>query len=236
MGAKSADPPSDDQLPPSKRMAMLPATDPGFDLNAFRDNGMPLEGIDVTAWAAGIAPFLGQVIEMSPRDLKVLVSDPLPPGTIVDLEVTTSLTDSTASVRGLVHWQVSRPDGWWLGIFLNSTLPRDTVAPYWSDLRKELRYDCQWPCAIHQTRPTSHHDGTLLNYSRSGLLIESERPARFEERITLSTRGDRSPVIHAIVRWHTRNDAGRSLIGCEVDDEQGLRLARFLQTVDALPQ
>ena len=199
------------------------------------DDSMPLDGIHVTAWVPGAMPVAGTVLEMSPRDLKLLLEDDLPPGSIIELELASPLHEFSVAIRGIIHWRQVSESGTVVGVFLNSALPHDVVGHYWCDLRKELRYACEWSCALQLPRQRRRHQATLLNYSRSGLMVETEAAVHEQDAISLADAAlpDATPIVTGVVRWRTPRAPGTFVLGCELHDEQGQRLAAYLRSVGA---
>ncbi len=196
---------------------------------------MPLDGIQVTAWIAGAMPIAGTVLEMSPRDLKLQLEEGLAAGSIVELELSSPEYGFSIAIRGVAHWKHAVESGVQVGVFLNSALPHDVVGHYWCDLRKELRYPCEWTCGLQRPRQRRSHRATLLNYSRSGLMLETDVALYERDVIGVADAApqDTVPIVTGIVRWRTLRTSGRWLLGCEVLDEQGQRLAAYLRSVGA---
>jgi hypothetical protein len=199
------------------------------------DPSMPLDGIDVIAWVPGAMPISGVVLEMSPRDLKLQLDEGVATGSVVELELSSTEHGFSIAIRGVVHWRRPGESGCLAGVFLNSALPHDVVGHFWCDLRKELRYACDWKCGLHLPRQRRNHGATLLNYSRSGLMLETDADA-FEQDvigITDPDPQDPTPIVTGFVRWRTQHAPGRRLLGCELHEEQGQRLAAWLRSVGA---
>jgi hypothetical protein len=199
------------------------------------DASMPLDGIHVTAWVPGAMPVAGSVLEMSPRDVKLVLDEDLPPGSIIELELTSSLHEFSVAIRGVAHWRHADESGAVVGVFLNSALPHDVVGHYWCDLRKELRYACEWSCGLYLPRQRRRHRATLLNYSRSGLMLETDAAVHEQDQIQLADAAplDAPPIVTGVVRWRTPRAPGIFILGCELHDEQGQRLAAYLRSVGA---
>lgn len=199
----------------------------------FEDVSTPPVGLSVTAWVDGSLPRTGTVLEMSPRDLKVRVDDDLAAGSMVELELSSTEYGLGTALRGVVHWRQLDAEGPVVGIFLNSALPHLIVGHYWADLRKELRYPCDWPCAVRVPRDVRPCAATLLNYSRSGLMVEVEARAAEQPLVCLidSAPLDLAPIVQGVVRWRSQIRSDRCLLGCELPDEQGQRLAAYLRSV-----
>ncbi len=193
--------------------------------------------IQALAWIAGSAPEQGSVTELSPRDVKIEFSRPLKLGSLVEFELSSSLYGFSVAVHGLVHWRRQVDGKWLLGAFLNQALPENVVHHCWSDLRKELRYDCRWDCQLLTPRDRRTHTATLINYSRGGAMIQSAWSApRGEEVLLVDPDSCEKPVlVRAIVRWITQAENGEALLGCELPDNQGSRLAAYLRTIGAYP-
>lgn len=193
--------------------------------------------IQALAWIAGAEPEHGNVVELSPRDVMIELSRPLKLGSLVEFELSSALYGFSIAVHGLIHWR-SRANGrWLLGAFLNQALPDDVVSHCWSDLRKELRYDCRWDCELLIPRDRRARDATLLNYSRSGAMIQTAQSVnRGEEVLVVDPDSSEKPIlVRGIVRWLTQAECGDALLGCELPESQGVRLAAYLRTVDAYP-
>lgn len=193
---------------------------------------MPLDGIDATVWAPSSSPVGGRIIEMSPRDLKLVVSGYVKLGSIVELELTSELFRFATSVRGQVHWREPSGEASVIGLFLYRALPHEVVGHFFSDLRKELRYDCRWSCGLYLPRNKQTADAVLINYSRSGFLVEASRslPESEEVRLFDVNRPDAGTIANGHVCWHTRQGGGDSLLGCALPDEQGVRLSEYLRS------
>lgn len=199
----------------------------------FEDVGTPPVGLCVTAWVNGSLPLTGTVLEMSPRDLKVRLDDDLAPGSMVELELSSSEFGFCTALRGVVHWRQMGSEPPVVGIFLNSALPHSVVGHYWADLRKELRYPCEWRCGVRGDRGGRPRDATLFNYSRSGLMVAVQGRLYEHEALWLidSTPLELAPVVQGMVRWRSQISQDRCLLGCELPDEQGQRLAAYLRSV-----
>jgi hypothetical protein len=199
------------------------------------DASMPLDGIHVTAWVPGAMPVAGAVLEMSPRDLKLLLEEDLPAGSIVELELVSPVHEFSVAIRGVAHWRQVDESGALVGVFLNSALPHDVVGHYWCDLRKELRYACEWSCGLYLPRQRRRQRATLLNYSRSGLMLETDAVVHEQDPIQLAdaTSLEAVPIVTGVVRWRTPRAPGIFVLGCELHDEQGQRLAAYLRSVGA---
>jgi hypothetical protein len=192
---------------------------------------LPLPGIEATLWTAGTPPISGGILEMSPRDLMLRLRGDVKAGHIVDVEVHSALHGFNFSVRGQLHWR--RPGGSTTiaGVFLHRALPHDVVGPFWSDLRKELRYGCDWTCMVHVKRRRRTIDAQLLNYSRSGFLMSCrESIASGEELAVLDpSQSHGAPIVTGIVRWQSQH-SNEQLIGCELPEDHGLRISAYLRT------
>jgi hypothetical protein len=197
------------------------------------DPSMPLDGIEVTAWVPGAMPIAGTVLEMSPRDLKLLLNEDLATGSIVELELSSSENGFSFAVRGVAHWRQTDESGSQVGVFLNSALPHDVVGHFWCDLRKELRYPCEWDCGLYLPRQRRNRRATLLNYSRSGLMLETDADVYEQDSVWITDAAHPHPasVVTGVVRWRIERMPGRCLLGCEMPDEQGQRLAAWLRSV-----
>lgn len=195
--------------------------------------GLPLPGIEATLWAPACAPVHGAILEMSPRDLKLRINGTIQLGSMVELELRSTQFEFSYSVRGQVHWRSDHAETDVIGMFLNRALPQDVVGHFWSDLRKELRYDCDWSCQLYSPRRRRTHSACLLNYSRSGMLLASDFPAVSGDEIALldASRPDSRPIVEGIVRWQAPFARGQETLGCELPEEDGVRLAAYLRSV-----
>lgn len=192
---------------------------------------IPLDGIETTIWTTGAPPLRGGVLEMSPRDLKLRVRGAVPCGSVVELELHSPVYEFHFSVRGQVHWR--QPIGHYTisGVFLHQALPQEIAGRFWSDLRKELRYACDWPCLLrHRRRRTV--PGQLLNYSRSGVLLTCTEPIASGEPVELldPAQPQGPPVVNGTVRWQSQHAPNQQFLGCELPDELGVRLAAYLRS------
>jgi hypothetical protein len=193
----------------------------------------PIVGVKAVMWIDGAAPARGNVFEMSPRDIKLCLAPRLELGGLVELELLSDVHGFTVCARGIVHWRQPHPVGWQVGVFLRQPLPNEVVTPCWSELRKELRYPCQWPCRLVSPRRRPH-DGVILNYSRSGLLVEAHAPVAGGDELSLLDPFAGQPLLVGVVRWRSQPEPGRYLIGCELPDEDGVRLAAYLRAAGAM--
>jgi hypothetical protein len=199
---------------------------------AYGDAAMPLHGIDVTLWSAGAPPVSGTILEMSPRDLKLQLRGDVKAGSIVELEVFSRLHDFNFSVRGHLHWRQPLGPNTIAGVFLHRALSHEVVSPFWSDLRKELRYACDWPCLLQQRRRRRIISGHLLNYSRSGVLIACRERLGGGEDVAVLDPSQSNPttIVTGFVRWNSQNSPSEQLIGCELPEDHGVRVAAYLHT------
>lgn len=196
------------------------------------DTAMPLQGIEATLWSAGAPPVGGTILEMSPRDLKLRLAGDIEAGSIVDLEVFSALHGFNFSVRGQLHWRQPSGASTVAGIFLHRALPHDVVGPFWSDLRKELRYACDWTCLILHKRRRRTVGAKLLNYSRSGILVAAREviPAGDEVAVLDPSQSHAAAIVSGVVRWQSQHGLNQQLLGCELPDDHGLRVSAYLRT------
>lgn len=213
------------------------ASEPEFALLPCVEAATPasLIPIEARAWIAGSAPELGSVVELSPRDVRIEFSRPLKLGSLVEFELSSSLYGFSVAVHGLIHWRAQVHGKWLLGAFLSRTLPDNVVHFCWSDLRKELRYDCRWDCELITPRDRRTRPARLLNYSRGGAMIQSARATpRGEEVLVVDpTSTDKPVLVRGVVRWVSQAEDGDALLGCELPENQGSRLAAYLRTIGA---
>lgn len=195
--------------------------------------GLPLHGIDVTVWALSVEPLAGAVLEMSPRDLKLQLNGDVPLGSVLELELRSDLYDFNCSIRGQVHWRTEQDGVIGLGVFLNRALPHEVVGHYWSDLRKELRYECDWSCRLYSPRRRRMHSACLLNYSRSGVLLASDFSAAAGDELSVvdASRPDSQPIVTGVVRWIAPHFGSQKLLGCELPQDDGVRMAAYLRSL-----
>lgn len=193
--------------------------------------------IQALAWIPGSTSEQGNVTELSSRDVKVELSRPLKLGSLVEFELSSSQYGFSVAVHGVIHWCQQVEGKWVLGAFLNQDLPENLVSHCWSDLRKELRYDCRWDCEFLTPRDRRNCGATLLNYSRCGAMIQSARSVpKGDELLIVDPESCEKPVlVRGIVRWVTNAGNGDALLGCELPEGQGSRLAAYLRTIGAYP-
>jgi hypothetical protein len=199
------------------------------------DSALPTTPIQALAWLQGSTSEQGNVTELSRRDVKVVFSRPLKLGSLVEFELSSALYGFSVAVHGLIHWCEPVDGKWVLGAFLNQDLPENVISHCWSDLRKELRYDCRWDCALLTPRDRRDRKATLLNYSRSGAMIQSARSVpKGEDVLVVDPESCEKPaLVRGIVRWVTNAGNGDALLGCEFPEGQGSRLAAYLRTIGA---
>ncbi|MFO1095118.1 MAG: hypothetical protein U0992_17700 [Planctomycetaceae bacterium] len=193
---------------------------------------VPLDGIETTLWTAGAPPIRGSVLEMSPRDLKLQLYGDVKAGHIVDLEVFSRVYGFHFSVRGQLHWRQAGTASTIAGVFLHRALPHDVVGPFWSDLRKELRYNCDWTCLILPRRRRRSFSAQLLNYSRSGFLMACRDALSNGEDLAVldPSHANGAAIVSGIVRWQSQHTPSETLVGCEVPEDHGLRISAYLRT------
>lgn len=193
---------------------------------------VPLDGIEATLWTAGAPPVRGSVLEMSPRDLKLQLYGDVKAGHIVELEVFSRQYGFHFSVRGQLHWRQSATATTIAGVFLHRALSHEVVGPFWSDLRKELRYNCDWTSLILPRRRRRAFSAQLLNYSRSGLLMACRDPLSNGDEIAVldPAHANGAPIVSGIVRWQSQHTPVEQLIGCELPEDHGLRISAYLRT------
>jgi hypothetical protein len=199
---------------------------------ASGQTAMPLPGIEATLWTAGAPPISGAVLEMSPRDLKLRLRGDVKAGNIVDVEVFSREHRFNFAVRGQLHWRQPGGISTIAGVFLHRALPHDVVGPFWSDLRKEIRYDCDWTCLISYKRRRRTIDAQLLNYSRSGFLMACRESIASGEEIAVldPSQSHGAAIVSGIVRWQSQHSPGEQLLGCELPEDHGLRISAYLRT------
>jgi hypothetical protein len=195
--------------------------------------GLPLHGIDVTVWAPSSAPLTGAVLEMSPRDLKLRLSGEVTLGSVLELELRSEPYEFTCSIRGQVHWRIEGEGAIGIGVFLNRALPHEVVEHFWSDLRKELRYECDWSCQVYSPRRRRTHAACLLNYSRSGVLLATDFPAVAGDELSVldASRPDSQAIVTGVVRWQAPHFGIQKMLGCELQQDDGARMAAYLRSV-----
>jgi hypothetical protein len=196
------------------------------------DTGIPIHGLEAALWAPGCDMIRGKVLEISPRDLKLEIAGSLKLGTAAEVVLTSAQFEFTTQLRGQVHWREPAGELQRIGIFLHRALLHEVVSHFWGDLRKELRYACEWPCLVSTRRGRRIHNGTLLNYSRTGVLVRcAYAPADGEEIALLDpVHPDALAIVTGTTRWRSPHETGQWLLGCELPDDHGVRLASYLRT------
>ena len=196
------------------------------------DTAMPLHGIEATLWSAGTPPVGGTILEMSPRDLKLRLLGDVKAGSIVDLEIFSGLHGFNFSVRGQLHWRQPSGANTIAGVFLHRALSHEVVGPFWSDLRKELRYACDWTCLVQHRRRRRTINAQLLNYSRSGILFACREAISSGEEIAVldPSQSHAAAIVSGIVRWQSQHGGAEQLLGCELPEDHGLRVSAYLRT------
>jgi hypothetical protein len=165
----------------------------------------------------------GFVAEVAPSDIRVEINEPLALGSPARFHLTSVYYDFETIIEGMVHWQVRRNDRYLAGVFLTQPLSEEILARCWSDTRRETRYTgC---CHVEVVTEHGSIRGLLVNYSRSGLLIQMRQVIALNQVLTIRTR---QYSVRCIVRWSTDDSECGHLIGCERLGGDGDEIVRMI--------
>jgi hypothetical protein len=164
---------------------------------------------------------------MSMLDLRMMVDEALQVGELVHVDLQPENWPGVIPAAGMVHASEATIGGQLLGVFLSEPLPADFAAACWLEMRRELRYPCNWPIWVRFGAERRLFTGMLRNYSRSGLQLQVARPVRKGETVTIV--GD-EPLVDGVVRWAAPHRGNSTVVGCAAPPGSGLKLALRLQT------
>lgn len=191
--------------------------------------------ISVSACLDCGTPLPARLLDLARSDLLLLTDRPLRFGTPLQLAIFSDLCSAVTQNRAIVHWCRPSAKGWQIGAFLTQTLPDRLTACEWSDLRGTLRYDCNWKAWIHWEGTGQLESVRILNYSISGLRLNSERAVPLRSVFSLfGSAGFRDrAVLQGQVHW-CRSSEDVFELGCIIHGQRGRDLPKMFGNLNAV--
>ncbi len=161
---------------------------------------------------------LAQVVDLSPHGAKLAVSQEIPEGELTRMRLVIDQLNINFQVAADVCWtQHGDDDNWLIGCSLDPQLPTSLFRGLTSDVQAERRFDprtetslqllARWDLAGHDVSVK------ILNYSRGGFCVFSDKPVDFDRRLHLSIGGEVETVIIAHATWQLEATEG-IVVGC----------------------
>ncbi|MFK7819624.1 MAG: hypothetical protein AB8G99_12970 [Planctomycetaceae bacterium] len=171
------------------------------------------------------------VLEIAPRELKLLTSTFCPRWVSVGIRLQSALDGVDALVLGVVHWIQRVEDGWQIGIWLDEEVAECIVSSFWQDMRRELRYEVNWG-AVAQFPDGARHAIQITNYSLNGMrFVSSNAIANANEFLLWNSFDPCAAVTCGVTSWSSASASQRYIVGCNLSDEGGFALARAFTEV-----
>lgn len=227
-------PPADGRTPPQKRrspseeeldwLASLVSLGYGQNQSCRSTLEIQLLGSD-RVWRTGRVEGLARGDLLADFDFPILV------GELVAVRLLSTVHRVTTDGLGLVHWRQRYLGRYLIGLFLREPLPPQLLSQYWMDARKELRFPARKQVQAKFGSSGRSLPVLVVNYSRSGVRLVCPRRPRIGETLELH-QGRR--LASGTVRFVRRDPRNRGFeCGCELNPDDGLNLARAIQTHEA---
>jgi hypothetical protein len=176
-------------------------------------------------WRSGRVEGLARGDLLADFDFPVLV------GELVAVRLQSALHRLTSDSLGLVHWRQRYLGRYLIGIFLREPLPQRLLSQYWMDARTELRFPARKQAQATFGAGRRSVPVLIVNYSRSGVRLVCSRRPNVGDSVEVQLEGRRAAGAVRFVRRDPRSQGFEC--GCELSPDDGLQLARAIQTHEA---
>lgn len=165
------------------------------------------------------------MIETGRFDLHIATERALSVSEVVEFELETGFPAELKKWRGVVHWTFANRKLLEAGIALASPVPPELVIASSSSMRSSVRFPFRTAGKISSLKDGRRFSGKSVNYSRSGLLLQTSAEFQVGDRISFewySARGQllsqQQRSIDAVVRWVSK-ESDSWLLGCETSKD-----------------
>lgn len=165
------------------------------------------------------------VVETGRFDLHVVTEGMLSISEAVEFELETGFPAEMKKWRGVVHWTHANRKLNEAGIALTSPVPPELVIASESSMRTSVRFPYKISGKISSLKDGRKLTGKTVNYSRTGLLLQTLSELQLGERIVFEWYSDRSMLvtqrhrsIEAVVKW-TKKEYDAWMLGCETSKD-----------------
>ena len=183
------------------------------------------------------------VIETGRFDLHIATEGPLSISEAVEFDLETGFPAEVRKWRGIVHWTFANRKLNEAGIALTSPVPPELVIASSSSMRSCVRFPQKLAGKIVSMKDGKKLSAKTVNYSRSGILLQTSEGYQTGDRISFEWYSVRSQMlaqqhrsVDAVVRWASR-ESESYLLGCETSKDalwclSDADICRKLRTAD----
>lgn len=183
------------------------------------------------------------VMETGRFDLRIASESPLSISEAVEFELATGFPAEVKKWRGVVHWTFANRKLNEAGIALTAPVPPELVIASSSSMRSSVRFPCRLAGKIVSLKDGKKLTAKTINYSRSGMLLQTSTEYQIGDRIVFEWYSVRSQLpsqqhrsVEAVVRW-TSKESDSYLLGCETSKDtlwclSDTDICRKLRTAD----
>jgi len=183
------------------------------------------------------------VIETGRFDLHIATEGPLSISEAVEFEMETGFPAEVRKWRGIVHWTFANRKLNEAGIALTSPVPPELVIASSSSMRSSIRFPYKLTGKIVSLKDGKKLSAKSVNYSRSGILLQTSEAFQIGDRISFEWYSARSQLlvqqhrsVDAVVRWASK-ESDSYLLGCETSKDalwclSDTDICRKLRTAD----
>lgn len=176
-------------------------------------------------------------------DLHIATEGPLSISEAVEFELETGFPTEVRKWRGIVHWTFANRKLNEAGIALTSPVPPELVIASSSSMRSSVRFPYKLAGKIMSLRDGKKLSAKTINYSRSGVLLQTSAEYQIGDRISFEWYSARSQMlaqqhrsVDAVVCWASK-ESDSYLLGCEASKDalwclSDTDICRKLRTAD----
>ena len=183
------------------------------------------------------------VIATGRFDLHIATEGPLSISESVEFELETGFPAEVRKWRGIVHWTFANRKLNEAGIALTSPVPPELVIASSSSMRSSVRFPQKLAGKIVSLKDGKKLSAKTVNYSRSGILLQTSEGYQIGDRISFEWYSVRSQMlaqqhrsVDGVIRWASK-ESDSYLIGCETSRDalwclSDTDICRKLRTAD----
>ncbi len=175
------------------------------------------------------------ILAITPVDIRMAVDANPERGERVVVNIPCPSGDGEVTVGGVVHWKEMRGSEHEVGIYLNQELPGRLQGLHTDTRRQSERYRCRISGRLNwgENRPES--DATVVNYSHNGMAVQCPVQGVIDEVFTFRWRDSGvARSVKGVALWQIEQNGGY-LVGCQLENNGGFRIAgisKLSATVD----
>ncbi len=179
---------------------------------------------------------VGQLLDVSPRGIRIEVNGRLEPGQPIELSIEVPSQSLSFERTAVVCWQQPRATKtWWTGCELTQPLQPEAIEQlakaHVLNRRRDPRYPVDKPARVRTELSNATTEAKLVNYSKGGFCLLFDEKIQFEhERLLLIITlpdNEKEMAIPARVMW-TRQVQGAFGVGCAFTGMDGfLQLRQY---------